>query len=63
MEFLQNTFGTRRLPVAKAAFWRLMHIQKKFGTCPSEGPKQHWFLTSTLDEATLIHGSKEEALL
>lgn len=49
--------------VVKAAFWRLMHIQKRFGTCPGEGAKQHWFPTSTLDEATLIQGSREEALL
>ena len=39
-----------------------MHIQKRFGTYSGEGAKQDWFPTGTLDEATLIQGSREETL-
>lgn len=52
----------RSFLVAQAAFWRLTHIQKRFGTCTGEGAKHDWFPAGTLDEATMIQGSREETL-
>ena len=52
----------RRVLVVQAAFCRLRHIQKRFDTCTGVSAKQDWFPVGTLDEATLIQGSREETL-
>jgi len=53
----------RRFLALQAAFRRLTCIQKRFGTCTGEGAKQCGFPAGTLDEASLIWGSREETAL
>lgn len=52
----------RRFLVVQAVFWRLTCTQKRFGTCSGEGVKEDGFPVGTLDEATLIQGSRGETL-